>query len=115
VGVFRTGEALQKALDRIGTLKECLCHAPVRDKSRVYNTDLLAALELEFMLDIAEVVVLGAAKRTESRGSHARRDYPTRDDMNFLKHTLATYSPEGPRLSYSPVNITTWKPVERKY
>lgn len=115
VGVFRTREGLQRALDKIKILKERFCHAPVRDKSRIYNTDLMAALELEFMLDVAEVVVLGAVKRTESRGAHARRDYPARDDLNFLRHTMATYSPDGPELSYHPVNITTWKPVERKY
>ncbi len=115
VGVFRTGEELQKALDKIKTLKKRFQHIHIEDKSRSYNTNLVHALELENLLDLAEVMVTGAVQRTESRGAHARRDYPKRDDDNWLRHTLATYDPDGPKLDYKPVNITTWKPVERKY
>jgi succinate dehydrogenase / fumarate reductase flavoprotein subunit len=64
---------------------------------------------------VAEVLVAGGLARKESRGSHFRRDFPTRDDANFLKHTLATYSPEGPKLSYKPASITKYQPEERKY
>jgi succinate dehydrogenase / fumarate reductase flavoprotein subunit len=115
VGVFRTGEELQKALDKIKTLKKRFQQIHIEDKSRSYNTNLVHALELENLLDLAEVMVTGAVQRTESRGAHARRDYPKRDDDNWLRHTLATYDPDGPKLDYKPVNITTWKPVERKY
>jgi succinate dehydrogenase / fumarate reductase flavoprotein subunit len=115
VGVFRNGKDLELALSTIKDLKERYKKIQLKDKSRYYNTDLIAALELGFMLDIAEVVVAGALARTESRGAHARTDYPERDDENWLKHTLAYFSPEGPKLEYIPVRITTWKPVERKY
>jgi succinate dehydrogenase / fumarate reductase flavoprotein subunit len=67
------------------------------------------------MLDIAEVAIVGALARKESRGAHSRRDCPARDDAGWLKHTLARWTPEGPRLDYVPVNVTHWKPVERKY
>jgi len=67
------------------------------------------------MLDVAEVAVVSAMARTESRGAHARRDYPKRDDAAWLKHTLAYVTPDGPRLEYSPVSIIMWKPAERKY
>jgi succinate dehydrogenase / fumarate reductase flavoprotein subunit len=115
VGVFRTGEELREALETILTLKERLTRAPVKDKTVIFNTDLLAALELENLLDLAEVAVKGGLVRTESRGGHARRDYPNRDDEDWLKHTLATWTPKGPELSYSTVDISSWKPVERKY
>jgi succinate dehydrogenase / fumarate reductase flavoprotein subunit len=67
------------------------------------------------MLEVAEVTVAGALARTESRGGHSRRDYPRRDDQNWLKHTLAYYTKEGPRLDYFPVKITKWPPVARTY
>jgi succinate dehydrogenase / fumarate reductase flavoprotein subunit len=87
----------------------------VTDKGWVYNTDLIQAVETGFMLDAAEVATAGALARQESRGGHARRDFTQRDDANWLKHTLATHTPAGPRLEYSPVAITLWQPVERKY
>lgn len=115
VGVFRREEGLKEALREVRELKEQFTRIRLADRGRVYNTDLVAALELENMLLLAEVIVLGALERKESRGGHARRDYPERDDENWLKHTLAYYTPAGPRLEYIPVKITTWKPVERKY
>lgn len=115
VGVFRTAEGLNTASARIQELKQCLPHMKVVDKSRIYNTDLLAALEMENLIDLAEVIVAGASARTESRGAHSRRDFPQRDDTNWLKHTLAYYTPTGARLEYIPVRITLWQPVERKY
>jgi succinate dehydrogenase / fumarate reductase flavoprotein subunit len=115
VAVFRTGKGLENALNGIKELKERVRHAGVRDKGRVYNTDLLSALELRNLLDLAEVIVTGGLRRTESRGAHARKDFEKRDDENWLKHTLAYWSPDGPRLEYIPVKITMWKPVERKY
>ena len=89
--------------------------APVNDKGRTYNSNLFHALELENLLDLAEVTVAGALARQESRGAHARRDFATRDDENWLKHTLAWWTDGAPRLDYKPVTINTWKPVERKY
>jgi len=115
MGVFRTGDGMSKALNDIKELKERFKNIKINDKSRTFNTELITVLESEFLLDIAEVAVLGALQRKESRGGHARRDFQTRDDANFLKHTMATYSSEGPKLSYIPVNITAWQPVERKY
>ena len=90
-------------------------HAPVADKSRVYNSNLVHALELDNLVDLAEVTVAGALAREESRGAHARRDFPTRDDEKWLKHTLAFHADDGPRFEHKPVTIDMWKPVERKY
>lgn len=115
VGVYRTGADLEAALKKIKELKQRLPDIQVKDRGQVYNTDLLSALESDNLFDLAEIVVAGALARTESRGAHSRRDFPQRDDENWLKHTLAYYTPTGPRLDYIPVNITMWKPVERKY
>ena len=115
MGVFRTGDGIQAGLDKIRDLKERYKHISLKDKSLRYNTDLERAIETGFMIDVAEVATLGALMRTESRGGHARRDYQARDDEHWLKHTLACYSPEGPRLDYAPVDISIWQPVERKY
>jgi len=115
VAVFRTGSDLEAALNKVKELKQRLPDIQVRDRGRVYNTDLLNALEAENLLDLAEIIVTGALARTESRGAHSRRDYPQRDDTNWLKHTLARYTPAGPRIDYIPVTITMWQPVERKY
>jgi succinate dehydrogenase / fumarate reductase flavoprotein subunit len=114
-GVFRTGEGLEKALNRIRELKKLVPDIQVKDGSRIYNTDLLSAIEVENLLDLAEVIVVGAIARTESRGAHSRRDFPKRDDENWLRHTLVSYTPSGPEIEYIPVNISLWQPVERKY
>jgi succinate dehydrogenase / fumarate reductase flavoprotein subunit len=102
-------------LQKIQSLRKRYSNISIDDKSPVYNTNLYHALELGNLLDLAEVMVMGALTRTESRGGHARRDYPGRDDANWLKHTLAFRTEHGPKLDYKPVTITTWKPVERKY
>ena len=115
VAVFRTGTGLAEALTTLRAIRERSARAPVADKSRVYNSNLFHALELENLLDLAEVAVAGALARQESRGAHARRDFATRDDERWLKHTLAWPTAQGPRLEYKPVTIDTWKPVERKY
>ncbi|TDA69654.1 MAG: succinate dehydrogenase/fumarate reductase flavoprotein subunit [Clostridia bacterium] len=114
-GVFRTARELQEAQEEIRELGQRLQEAGLTDQSRIYNTDLISAIELENMLDLAQTIVAGALTREESRGGHARRDFPERDDSNWLKHTLAYYTPQGPRLEYIPVAITMWQPVERKY
>jgi succinate dehydrogenase / fumarate reductase flavoprotein subunit len=115
VGVFRTGSGLKTALDNIREIKQRLPGIKVEDRGRIYNTDLLSTLEVDNLLDLAEIIVTGAVARTESRGAHSRRDFTKRDDVDWLKHTLAHYTPKGPRLDYIPVNVTMWQPVERKY
>jgi succinate dehydrogenase / fumarate reductase flavoprotein subunit len=116
VGVFRKGEDLAKAVAAVRVLRERAAHAPIADKSATYNSNLFHALELDNLLDLAEVTVMGALAREESRGAHARRDFAVRDDERWLRHTLAWHTPGGqPRLDYKPVTIDTWKPVERKY
>jgi succinate dehydrogenase / fumarate reductase flavoprotein subunit len=114
-GVFRTGPELSRGLAKIQSLRKRYANICIDDKSTVYNTNLYNALEIANLLDLAEITVTGALTRTESRGGHARRDYPTRDDVNWLKHTLAFFTDQGPKLDYKPVTITTWKPEERKY
>lgn len=114
-GVFRTEALMSKGLEKIRSLRTRYQNIRIQDKNSVYNTNLYHALELANLLDLAEVTLLGAVTRTESRGAHARRDYPQRDDANWLKHTLAFHSDQGPRLDYKPVTINTWKPIERKY
>lgn len=114
-GVFRTGPELSRGLEKIQSLRKRYANISIEDKSAVYNTNLYNALEIANLMDLAEVTVKGALMRTESRGGHARRDYPVRDDANWLKHTLAFFSEQGPRFDYKPVVITKWKPEERKY
>jgi succinate dehydrogenase / fumarate reductase flavoprotein subunit len=115
VGVFRNAGDLEKALQQIREIRARSQQAPVADQSRVYNSNLIHALELENLVDLAEVTVAGALARRESRGAHARRDFATRDDANWLKHTLAFHTGTGPRLEYKSVTLDMWKPVERKY
>ncbi len=113
--VFRNGEDMKKGLKKIRELKEKFKKVVVEDKQRVYNSDLIYTLELENMLDTAEVIAVGALAREESRGAHYRFDFPKRDDKKFLKHTLVYRGVDGPIIKYSPVTILYWKPVERKY
>ena len=113
--IFRNGNEMAEGIKRIKELKERYKNVEIVDKSKGFNTDLMQTMEIGFMLDLAEVVAVGAYARTESRGAHYRLDYPERDDDRWLKHTLAYYTPDGPKLDYIPVKITRWKPVERKY
>jgi len=114
-GVFRDGESMKEGLRRIFELKQRFRKITVRDKSRVYNTNLVEVLETENMLDLAEVLLFGALAREESRGAHARTDFPNRDDERFLFHSMVHHTGDKPRLEHKPVNITNWKPVARKY
>jgi succinate dehydrogenase / fumarate reductase, flavoprotein subunit len=113
--VVRTGDGLRKAAGVIRGLKERYARAGIQDRSRTFNTDLMEAIELGFMLDCAELVTAGALAREESRGGHYRSDFPARDDVNWLKHTLAYLEPEGVRMSSKPVTITRFEPKERVY
>ena len=120
--VFRTEASLKQALADVQQLQERYRRITVQDKGKRYNTDLLEAVELGFLLDLAEVIVVGALERKESRGGHFREDYPDRDDVNFMRHTMAYRVPsaevEGTgdvRLDYKPVVTTRYQPMERKY
>ncbi len=116
-GVFRTKEGLETALRDIKQLQERFKNARTMDKSRRFNTDLLATLEAQHLLTFSEVIVTGALARTESRGAHFRKDFPKRDDESWLKHTLAHKGDDGPKLSYKDVTIywDKFPPQERKY
>jgi succinate dehydrogenase / fumarate reductase flavoprotein subunit len=118
--VYRTEETLIKALTDVQNLRRRYLNVSVQDKGQRYNTDLLEAVELGFLLDLAEVLVTGALARKESRGGHAREDYQTRDDVNFMRHTMAyrDSAPDGTesvRLDYKQVVVTRYQPMERKY
>jgi succinate dehydrogenase / fumarate reductase flavoprotein subunit len=114
--VFRTEGSLKQALSDIEGLQARYADVAVQDKGRRFNTDLLEAIELGFLLDLAEVLVTSGLARQESRGGHFREDYPTRDDVNFMRHTMAYRNDDGSiRLDYKPVVETRYKPMERKY
>jgi succinate dehydrogenase / fumarate reductase flavoprotein subunit len=112
--VFRNEEALSSALTKVRELKVTMWKH-VDDKAKEYNTNFTNVMEIDSMLRTAEVVLLGALNRRESRGAHARTDYPNRDDVNFLSHTLAYHSQDGPRMASYPITFTRYAPVERKY
>jgi succinate dehydrogenase / fumarate reductase flavoprotein subunit len=114
--VYRNDETLTQALNDVREIRARYANVSIHDKGARYNTDLLEAIELGFLLDLAEVSVVGALARKESRGAHAREDYKTRDDVNFMKHTMAYKDEkEGVRLDYKPVVQTRYEPMERKY
>ncbi|MGP8158628.1 MAG: FAD-binding protein [Thermoplasmata archaeon] len=115
VNIFRTEADLTEGLRRVRAIQERFSRIRVVDQSKVFNINLSDAIETEHMLDLAEVIIVGAIARTESRGAHFRKDYPKRDDKNWMKHTLALRTPSGPTLSYSPVAFTRWEPKERVY
>jgi len=115
VGIYRDENSLREACKLIGDLKQRMKNAVVEDKDRVYNTDLVSALELDFMLDVAETIAYAALARRESRGAHSRTDYPKRDDVQFLKHLVVYETETVPRIDSMPVSITRWKPEARVY
>jgi succinate dehydrogenase / fumarate reductase flavoprotein subunit len=113
--VYRTESGLIEGLKKIRQLKS-LSWKHVDDQAKEYNTNFLNVMELDSMLRVAEVVLLGALNRRESRGAHSRTDYKERDDNNFLKHTLAYYNDDGePQMSWHPVTFTRYAPAERRY
>lgn len=115
VHIFRQESELKSALKAIRELKTRFKNVRIEDKNKPFNTSLQSALKLDFTLDLAEITAICALNRKESRGAHARRDFPKRDDRNWLKHTLAYNSKDGARLEYIPVTITKWQPVARTY
>ena len=116
-GIFRDEQTMRAGLDALLALKERVHRVRLRNAGGVFNLDMMRTVELEGMLDVALCIAAGALERKESRGSHARTDYPARDDERWLKHTLAHYSPvePGPRLSYTPVTLGMFEPQERTY
>ena len=112
--VFRNEQGLLEGLNKVRDLK-ALAWKHVDDQEKEYNTNYINVMEIDSMLRIAEIVLIGALNRHESRGAHARADYLNRDDVNFLKHTLAYYTIEGPKMAWHPVTLTRYAPVERKY
>jgi succinate dehydrogenase / fumarate reductase flavoprotein subunit len=118
--VYRTEATLKQAVEDIAALKERYRHISVMDKGKRFNTDLLEAVELGNLLDLAEVTAVSGLARKESRGGHFREDYPTRDDVNFMQHTMAYREVDADgntsiRLDYKPVVVTRYQPMERKY
>jgi succinate dehydrogenase / fumarate reductase flavoprotein subunit len=115
VGVFRTEEGLRFALEKISQLRNDFQHVHVSDQGKIFNMELLTAWEQGNLLDLALVTTVAALARTESRGGHAREDYPSRDDANWLKHSLAFMNGDEVSLRYKPVVITRYPPKERTY
>ncbi|MGH2348883.1 MAG: fumarate reductase (quinol) flavoprotein subunit [bacterium] len=114
-GIYRDAPSLRETCDQLAAVRERFGRIRLDDRSLNFNTELTSALELDFMLDVAEAVAHSALARTESRGSHQRTDYPRRDDARFLKHTLAYRTDGPPRIAYLDVVITRWPPAERVY
>ncbi|MFF4838162.1 succinate dehydrogenase flavoprotein subunit [Streptomyces sp. NPDC001315] len=120
VMVFRTEQTIKTAVEKIAELRERYKNVAIQDKGKRFNTDLLEAIELGNLLDLAEVMAVSALARKESRGGHYREDYPNRDDVNFMRHTMAYREvgddgTESIRLDYKPVVQTRYQPMERKY
>ena len=116
-GIYRTGATMQATCDKLAELKQRYKRVQVDDHSRAWNTDWLLAIELGYLLDVAESMAHCALQRRESRGSHQRLDgFEQRDDANFLKHSLANYNgDDAPRIAYGPVKVTRSPPGTRAY
>ncbi len=115
-GIYRDEESIQVAATKVAALRQRFRRVALQDSSRTFNTELVSALELSNLLDLAEVILASAAARRESRGAHQRTDFPERDDEGFLAHTMARQGEDGrPRIEFDPVTITTWPPGERVY
>ncbi|MBD2130329.1 succinate dehydrogenase/fumarate reductase flavoprotein subunit [Microcoleus sp. ZQ-A2] len=114
-GVFRTQELMQEGFNQLKQLQQQYEQIYLDDKGTTWNTELIEALELRSLMVVGEIILTSALNRKESRGAHCREDYTERDDTNFLKHTMAFYSPAGIDLNYLPVAITRFEPKERKY
>ena len=113
--VYRTEESLNEALAKIAELRKRYENVQVQDKGMRFNTDLLEAVELGFLLDLAEVLVVTAKERRESRGGHFREDYPERNDEKFMVHSMAYKKGSKIKIDWKPVTITNYQPMERKY
>jgi succinate dehydrogenase / fumarate reductase flavoprotein subunit len=114
-GVFRSEATMLEGLARLEELKAQYSQLYLDDRDRCWNTELIEAIELQNLLIVGEMILSSALSRKESRGAHSREDYPQRDDINYLQHTLSYYSPVGINIDYMPVVINRFEPKERKY
>jgi fumarate reductase flavoprotein subunit len=115
-GVFRTREGLEKLIEQLGGLRERFDRVKIEDSSRTFNTEIVAALELDYMLEVSQAIAVSALAREESRGAHARRDFPERNDEKYLKHSLVfSRDAAKPRLEYRDVHLGNFKPQARTY
>jgi succinate dehydrogenase/fumarate reductase flavoprotein subunit len=115
-GVFRREDQMEQQGEIVASLRERFERVVVEDKGQIFNNDLTQALELGFLLELAECMIVAGRARKESRGAHARpHDFPDRDDENYMKHTLVSWVDERPELEWRDVTMTKWQPQERKY
>jgi fumarate reductase flavoprotein subunit len=115
-GIYRAAASLKQSVETLRELQERFAQVVIEDNSRTFNTERVAAMELSFMLDVAQTMVTSALQREESRGAHQRTDFPNRDDQRFLAHSVAHRTADGScRIEYTPVTITRWPPAERVY
>jgi succinate dehydrogenase / fumarate reductase flavoprotein subunit len=110
LGIFRTKESMATARSKVRELQQRAAAVTVQDKGRVFNTDLIQALELQCLVELAETIVAGAFAREESRGAHYRSDFPARNDDAWLRHTLTRRTAGGVNVSYAPVTVTRFHP-----
>ena len=115
-GVFRREDQMQEQAEIVNALRERFERVVVEDKGQIFNSDLTQALELGFLLELADCMLVAGLARKESRGAHARPyDYPDRDDANYMKHTLVSWADDRPQLEWRDVTVTKWQPQERTY
>ena len=115
-GIYRSGARLAEGTETMGRLRQHVRRLKLEDRSTTFNTELISALELEYMVDLAEVILQSALERTESRGAHQRTDFPERNDERYLAHSLAYRKEDGSaRIEYLPVTVTRWPPGARVY
>jgi succinate dehydrogenase / fumarate reductase flavoprotein subunit len=115
-GVFRREPQMEEQGRIIASLRERFERVVVDDRGQVFNSDLTQTLELGFLLELADCMVVSGIARKESRGAHARPyDFPDRDDVNYMRHTVVTWADGSPQLDWKPVTVTKWEPMERKY
>jgi succinate dehydrogenase / fumarate reductase flavoprotein subunit len=114
-GVFREESTMQTGIEKLAALQEQYGQIYLDDKETLWNTEVVEALELRNLMVVGRIIMASALQRRESRGSHSREDFTSRDDANFLKHTLAYYSPAGVQIGYRDVALGMFEPQERKY
>jgi len=114
-GIYRSETSLKETCEKLAEIRDRFSNILIEDRSLVFNTELTSALELDFMIDVAQAIAHSALSRNESRGSHQRTDKPERNDEMFLKHSLAFHTDDDPRIEYKDVVITRWPPAERTY